>query len=326
MTYPIHRLRRLRQNKTVRSMVQDVCLHPTDLIYPMFVAEDISEPKSIPSMPSIFQYPLSSIAQHVKEVYKRGIHAILLFGVPASKKEDGSHAYQPEGIVQNAVKEIKNAVPGLAIITDVCLCSYTTSGHCGLVNKRGIINNDDSACSIAKVALSHAQAGADMVAPSDMMDGRVSHIRTLLDQEGYNMTPILSYSVKYASSYYGPFRDAAQCAPTFGDRKTYQMDFARSREAFLEASSDIEEGADMIIVKPALAYLDIIAKLRPVIHQPIVAYSVSGEYAMMKAAAIQGWIQYDQIVMETLVSMKRAGADMIISYSALDVADRLQKG
>jgi porphobilinogen synthase len=326
MTYPIHRLRRLRQNSTIQAMLQDVHLQPTDLIYPMFVAEGISEPKMIPSMPSIFQHPLTHIAKRAKEVYKTGIQAILLFGIPATKKDKGEHAYQPEGIVQNAIKEIKNTVPELSIITDVCLCSYTTSGHCGIVNKQGIICNDQSCRIIAKIALSHTKAGADMVAPSDMMDGRVSHIRTLLDQEGYDMMPIISYSVKYASNYYGPFRDAAECAPTFGDRTTYQIDFRRSREAFLEAISDIEEGADMIIVKPALAYLDIIARLRPVIQQPIVAYSVSGEYAMMKAAAMQGWIQYDQIVMETLLAMKRAGADMIISYSAIDAVKALQKG
>ncbi|MDD4028189.1 MAG: porphobilinogen synthase [Caldisericia bacterium] len=326
MTYPIHRLRRLRQSSTIRKLVQDVHLHPTDLIYPIFVAEGISEPRSIPSMPSIFQHPLSHIAKYAQEVYEKGIRSILIFGVPAKKEEHGVHAYKTDGIVQNAIQEIKNAIPELCIISDVCLCSYTTSGHCGIVNKEGVICNDESCRSIAKIALSHAKAGADMVAPSDMMDGRVSHIRTLLDQEGFEMTPILSYSVKYASSYYGPFRDAAECAPTFGDRKTYQMDFARSREAFLEATSDIEEGADMIIVKPALAYLDIIAKLRPFTPQPIVAYSVSGEYSMMKAAAMQGWIQYDQIVLETLLSMKRAGADIIISYSAIDVINSLQKG
>jgi porphobilinogen synthase len=304
-------------------MFQDVHLHPTDLILPLFVSESITEKYLIPSMPNVYQYPLAQLAQKAKEIFSAGIPSILLFGIPSEKDPTGSQAYSPDGIVQKAVKDIKNSVPELCIITDVCLCSYTSSGHCGIVGQSGMVQNDISCQSLAKVALSHAKAGADIVAPSDMMDGRVMTIRSLLDDEGFHMTPIMSYAVKYASNFYGPFRDAAECAPKFGDRKTYQMSFTNSREAYLEATSDIEEGADMVIVKPALSYLDVIASLRPIIHQPIIAYSVSGEYSMMKAAALNGWIDYSQVMLETLLSMKRAGADNIITYSALDVLEYL---
>jgi len=323
MNFPVTRLRRTRQTKTLRSMFQNVYLHPADLILPLFVSESITAKEEIPSMPGVYQYPLKDVSQKTKEIHSTGIPSILLFGIPNEKNPTGSQAYDSSGIVQKAVREIKNSVPDLCVITDVCLCSYTSSGHCGIINQQGVIQNDESCRLLAKVALSHAKAGADIVAPSDMMDGRVGYIRSLLDEEGFEMTPIMSYAVKYASNFYGPFRDAADCAPKFGDRKTYQMNFANSNEAYLEAMTDIEEGADMVIVKPALSYLDVIASLRPLIHHPIIAYSVSGEYSMMKAASMNGWIDYSQVMLETLLSMKRAGADNIITYSALDVLEHL---
>lgn len=315
----MERTRRLRQTAVVRDMVRENHLRVDELIYPMFVAagENIVQP--VESMPGICQYSIDRMWEELDRVVKAGIPAILLFGIPDHKDEVGSGAYDDHGIVQEALRKIKKDYPKLLVIADVCLCEYTSHGHCGLV-REGVILNDQTLPLLAKTAVSYAKAGADIIAPSDMMDKRIGVIRKALDEAGFAYTPIMAYSAKFASGYYGPFRDAAHSAPGFGDRKTYQMDPANGREAMREVEEDIREGADMIIAKPAMAYMDIIRDIHDSYNIPIVAYNVSGEYAMVKAAAANGWIDEKKIVMENLIGMKRAGAKMIITYHALDAA------
>jgi len=324
MLFPDFRGRRLRANKNFRRMIRETKLSSDDLILPLFAIEGKEVKKPIESMPGHFQLSCDYIVKKAKEAYDAGVPAIILFGIPDKKDSLATRAYASDSIVQKAVKEVKEKVPDILVITDVCLCGYMDHGHCGVVEK-GIIDNDASLDLLAKTALSHAQAGADMVAPSDMMDGRVSEIRQTLDEEGFSNTPIMSYAVKYSSAFYGPFRQAAESAPQFGDRKTYQMDPANSIEALREATMDVEEGADIIMVKPALSYLDIIYRLKEEIDLPIAAYNVSGEYSIMKAGEIMGWVNANEIIMETLLSIKRAGADLILTYSAIDVARELNK-
>lgn len=321
----MERTRRLRQTAALRSMVRENHIRVEELIYPLFVIDgkDIAEP--VLSMPGICQYSVDRMKEELDRVVLAGIPAILIFGIPDHKDEVGSGAYDENGIVQRAIRQIKQDYPDLIVIADVCLCEYTSHGHCGLI-KDGIILNDETLPLLCAAAVSYARAGADIVAPSDMMDKRVGAIREALDKEGFTYTPVMAYSAKFASGYYGPFRDAAHSAPGFGDRKTYQMDPANGREAMREVEEDIAEGADMIIAKPAMAYLDIIKEIRRKFNIPIVAYNVSGEYAMVKAAAEKGWIDEKKIVMENLIGMKRAGADMIITYHALEVAEWLKKG
>lgn len=318
------RFRRLRTSEAMRRFVRENRVAVEDLIYPMFVAEGENLKNPVPSMPNIYQYSLDRMGEELERVAGAGIPAILLFGIPAHKDEKGSGAYDPEGITQRAIRIIKEKYPNLLVIADVCLCEYTSHGHCGLVQGEEILN-DETLPLLAKMALTMAQAGADIVAPSDMMDGRVGAIREALDTNGFCNVPILSYSAKYASGYYGPFRDAAGSAPHFGDRKSYQMDPANGREALREILDDLDEGADMIIVKPALAYLDILKSARENVSVPVIAYNVSGEYSMVKAAAANGWIDEKRIVMENMVGMKRAGADRIITYHALDIAEWLRE-
>ena len=303
----------------MRDMVRENHVRVDELIYPVFVAAGENLVQPVESMPGICQYSPDRVSEELDRVVEAGIPAILLFGIPDHKDEVGSGAYDDHGIVQEAVRKIKKDYPNLLVIADVCLCEYTSHGHCGLV-KDGIILNDETLPLLAKTAVSYARAGADIIAPSDMMDKRVSAIRKALDEAGFTYTPIMAYSAKFASGYYGPFRDAAHSAPGFGDRKTYQMDPANGREALREVEEDIEEGADLIIAKPAMAYMDIIKDISNSFIIPIVAYNVSGEYAMVKAAAANGWIDEKKIVMENLLGMKRAGAKMIITYHALDVA------
>ena len=321
----MERTRRLRQTAALRSMVRENHIRVEELIYPLFVIDgkDIAEP--VLSMPGICQYSVDRMKEELDRVVLAGIPAILIFGIPDHKDEVGSGAYDENGIVQRAIRQIKQDYPDLIVIADVCLCEYTSHGHCGLI-KDGIILNDETLPLLCAAAVSYARACADIVAPSDMMDKRVGAIREALDKEGFTYTPVMAYSAKFASGYYGPFRDAAHSAPGFGDRKTYQMDPANGREAMREVEEDIAEGADMIIAKPAMAYLDIIKEIRRKFNIPIVAYNVSGEYAMVKAAAEKGWIDEKKIVMENLIGMKRAGADMIITYHALEVAEWLKKG
>jgi porphobilinogen synthase len=319
MNFPKIRLRRLRGNASMRRLVRETTLSADNLVYPLFVreGEDLKEP--IESMTGCFHFSPDTIAAEAAEVADLGIPAVLLFGLPEKKDETGSQAWAEDGVVQRSVKEIKKAVPDLLVITDVCLCAYTSHGHCGVVRDNKIDN--DATCELlAKVALSHAQAGADIVAPSDMMDGRVKYIREALEENGFHDVAIMSYAAKFASAFYGPFRDAAESAPAFGDRKTYQADSANARQALAEIALDIEEGADIIMVKPALAYLDIIYRARQRFDCPIAAYNVSGEYMMLNSAAEAGLLDRQQAIMETLISIKRAGADIIITYFAKDVA------
>ena len=318
------RPRRLRKSPAIRDMVRETALSVKDLIYPIFVryGRGIKEP--IPSMPGQFRYSVDMLSSEIKEVWSLGIPAVILFGIPEKKDFIGSSAWEEDGVVQQAVKEIKNCIPDIVVITDVCLCEYTEHGHCG-IPKDGKIDNDTTLEYLCKQAVSHAKAGADIVAPSDMMDGRVAAIRDALDQEGYQDVAILSYAVKYASGFYGPFRDAAESAPKFGDRSTYQMDPANAREAIREVELDIEEGADMVMVKPALPYLDIIYMVRQICELPLAAYNVSGEYTMLKAADENGWLDGKRCMMEMLLSIKRAGADLIITYFAKDVAKILNE-
>lgn len=313
------RTRRLRRTEALRSMVREEHVRIDELIYPVFViaGENICNP--VESMPGIYQYSLDRIGEELDRVVEAGIKAVLVFGIPDHKDEVGSGAYDEHGIVQEAICLMKKEYPDLLVIADVCLCEYTSHGHCGLI-RDGEILNDETLPLLAKAAVTYAQAGADIIAPSDMMDKRVAAIREALDENGFINIPILSYSAKFASGYYGPFRDAAHSAPGFGDRKTYQMDPANGQEALREVEEDILEGADMIIAKPALAYMDIIKEISLNYNIPIVAYNVSGEYAMVKAAAENGWIDEKKIVMENMVGLKRAGAKMIITYHALDVA------
>lgn len=313
------RFRRLRASENLRSMVRETRISKSDLIYPMFVVEGENIKNPVESMPNVYQYSLDRMDEILNEVEKSGISGILIFGVPKHKDEYATEAYNDNGITQQAVRYIKKNYPSLIIIADVCLCEYTSHGHCGVVCGEKILN-DETLPLLSKMAVSLAKAGADIIAPSDMMDGRVSAIRNALDENGFIDTPILSYSAKFASAYYSPFRDAAESAPEFGDRKTYQMDYANGREALREIADDISKGADMVMVKPALAYLDIIKSAREKFDLPLVAYNVSGEYAMVKAAAQNGWIDEKKIVSENMIAIKRAGADIIITYHALDVA------
>lgn len=313
------RFRRLRASENLRSMVRETRISKSDLIYPMFVVEGENIKNPVESMPNVYQYSLDRMDEILNEVEKSGISGILIFGVPKHKDEYATEAYNDNGITQQAVRYIKKNYPSLIIIADVCLCEYTSHGHCGVVCGEKILN-DETLPLLSKMAVSLAKAGADIIAPSDMMDGRVSAIRNALDENGFIDTLILSYSAKFASAYYSPFRDAAESAPEFGDRKTYQMDHANGREALREIADDISEGADMVMVKPALAYLDIIKSAREKFDLPLVAYNVSGEYAMVKAAAQNGWIDEKKIVSENMIAIKRAGADIIITYHALDVA------
>lgn len=313
------RTRRLRQTVAMRDMVRENHVRVDELIYPLFVMEGENLAEPVESMPGICQYSLDRMHEELDRVKEAGIPAILIFGIPAHKDEVGSGAYDEHGIVQEAIRRIKRDYPDLIVIADVCLCEYTLHGHCGLI-RDGIILNDETLPLLAKSAVSYAEAGADIVAPSDMMDKRVGEIRKALDEAGFTYTPIMAYSAKFASGYYGPFRDAAHSAPGFGDRKTYQMDPANGQEALREVEEDLAEGADLIIAKPAMAYMDIIRAIHENYNVPIVAYNVSGEYAMVKAAAANGWIDEKKIVMENMIGMKRAGAKMIITYHALDVA------
>jgi len=318
------RTRRLRQTVAMRDMVRENHVRVDELIYPLFVMEGENLAEPVESMPGICQYSLDRMNEELDRVKEAGIPAILIFGIPAHKDEVGSGAYDEHGIVQEAIRRIKKDYPDLIVIADVCLCEYTSHGHCGLI-RDGIILNDETLPLLAKSAVSYAEAGADIVAPSDMMDKRVEAIRKALDEEGLYNTPIMSYSAKFASAYYGPFRDAAHSAPGFGDRKSYQMDPANGEEALREVEQDIKEGADLIIAKPAMAYLDVLKDISIHYNIPIVAYNVSGEYAMVKAAAQKGWIDEKRIVMEHMIGFKRAGAKMIITYHALDVARWLKE-
>ena len=318
-TFPTVRLRRTRQTDKLRGLVRETHLSVDQLIYPLFIAEGISEPQAISSMPGIVQWPLEHLGREAERIAHLGIPAVLLFGIPTAKDEVGSQAYHAEGIIQRAIRRIKAETPDTLIITDVCLCEYTSHGHCGVI-QNGYVQNDESLKLLADMALSHVEAGADLVAPSDMMDGRVGAIRHILDEHGFSQTPIMAYSAKYASGFYGPFREAAQSAPQFGDRRSYQMDPANVREALREVDLDIAEGADIVMVKPALAYLDVIRRVREHCDLPIAAYNVSGEFAMIKAAAQNGWIDERRITMEVLTGIRRAGADVIITYFAPEVA------
>lgn len=324
MIFPEYRARRMRANENIRRMVRETTLSPDDFILPIFVIGGKNVKNPIASMPGHYQLSVDNAVKLAKEAYELKIPAIMLFGIPDKKDALGTSAYNKNGIVQKAIKEIKNKVPGLVVITDVCLCQYTDHGHCGFIEK-GIIDNDITIDLLGKISVSHAKAGADMVAPSDMMDGRVAEIRAALDENDKPNTAIMSYAVKYCSAYYGPFREAAESAPKFGDRKTYQMDPANSDEAVREATMDVEEGVDIIMVKPGLPYLDIIYRVKEEIDLPVAAYNVSGEYAMIKAAAERGWVDEKKITLETLTSIKRAGAKMILTYSAIDAAKYLQE-
>lgn len=314
----------MRSSETLRRMVRETSLSINDFIYPMFVVYGQDKKHPIKSMPGVYQFSADhQLAGEIKEINSLGIPAVMLFGIPETKDSTGSSAYCDHGVVQEAVRLIKDTCPDLLVITDVCMCEYTDHGHCGIVEKDGTINNDATLELLAMEALSHARAGCDMVAPSDMMDGRVGAIRKCLDDNAYENLPIMSYAVKYASGFYGPFRDAADSTPQFGDRKTHQMDPANIREAIRETALDIEEGADIVMVKPALAYLDVIKAVKDCYDFPVAAYNVSGEYSMVKAAAQNGWLDGDRVMMEILTSIKRAGAEMILTYAAKEVAQSL---
>ena len=321
----MERLRRLRGSAAIRDMVRENHVRVEELVYPLFVVEGEDRVVPVASMPGICQYTVDRLPEELARVEAAGIRAVLLFGVPAHKDEVGSSAYAADGIVPRAIRAIKARTPDLVVIADVCLCEYTSHGHCGLV-KDGVILNDETLPLLAKAAVAYADAGADIVAPSDMMDGRVAAIRQALDAAGHADVSVMAYSAKFASAYYGPFRDAAHSAPQFGDRRTYQMDPANGREALREVAADVREGADFIIAKPAIAYLDVVRDIAASFDLPVVAYNVSGEYAMVKAAAANGWIDERRVVMENLVGMKRAGAKMIITYHALDAARWLADG
>lgn len=318
------RHRRLRSSDALRSLVRENHVRTDDLIYPIFVMEGENIKNEVPSMPGVFQVSLDRLKEEVKEVHELGIKAIMFFGVPKEKDEQGTGAFVEDGMVQKATRITKREFPELLVIADTCLCEYTSHGHCGVIHNHDV-DNDESLKLLAKTAVSQAEAGADIIAPSNMMDGFVVVIRQALDEAGFQQIPIMSYAVKYSSAFYGPFRDAADSTPQFGDRKTYQMDPANRMEALREAESDMEEGADFLIVKPALSYLDIVRDVKNNFNVPIVAYNVSGEYAMVKAAALNGWINERELVMEKLTAMKRAGADLIITYFAKDVAKWLKE-
>ena len=319
MVFPEYRPRRLRRTETFRAMIRETRLAPEQMIYPLFVLPGKGVREPVPSMPGVFRLSVDQLAAEARDCLALGVRSVLLFGLPEKKDGLGSGAYAKNGIVQQAIRELKNRTPDMTVVTDVCLCEYTDHGHCGCLAGEEV-DNDATLELLAKTALSHAQAGADMVAPSDMMDGRVSEIRTALDEENFHNVPIMSYAVKYASAFYGPFRDAAECAPQFGDRRGYQMDPANSREALREATLDVDEGADILMVKPAIAYLDIIARLHDEFDLPVAAYQVSGEYAMIKAAAERGWIDGERVMAESLIAIRRAGADIILTYFAKEMA------
>lgn len=322
--FPYNRPRRLRNGETIRRMVRETSLSVNDFIYPLFVTFGRNVRKEISSMPGCFQESVDRIVKHAKEVYSLGIPAVILFGIPEHKDEMGTGAFDPQGEVQKAIRAIKDKVPGLYVITDVCMCEYTSHGHCGVI-VAGDVKNDPTLELLAREAVSHAEAGADMVAPSDMMDGRVESIRLALDESGFSEIPIMSYAAKYASAFYGPFREAAESTPQFGDRRSYQMDPANRREALKEVLLDIDEGADIVMVKPAMTYLDIISDVKANTDVPVAAYNVSGEYSMVKAAARLGWIDEERVMMEVLTSIKRAGADLILTYFAKDAAKVLNR-
>lgn len=325
MSFPTHRMRRIRQNPALRNLIRETVLNVNDLIYPLFIVPGRGVKKEISAMPGNYHYSVDMLKGEIDVISALGINAVLLFGLPEYKDETGSSAYQSDGIVQRAIRAIKEANPELAVVPDVCLCEYTSHGHCGII-KDGQVDNDSTLKVLQQVALSYGEAGADLIAPSDMMDGRVQAIREILDRNGFINLPILAYAAKYASGFYGPFREAADSAPQFGDRSSYQMDPANGDEALREIAADIEEGADLIMVKPALSYLDVISRARESFNIPIVAYNVSGEYAMVKAAAARGWVDGKRVTLEILTSIKRAGADAIISYHAKEVAEWLRKG
>ncbi len=323
--FPEVRMRRLRRTQNIRNMVQEVQLNMNDYIYPIFVIEGQDIKNEIPSMPGIYQFSLDHLLEEVQRAVDAGVIAIMLFGIPAKKDECGSEAYNDDGIIQQAVRLVRTHYPELVISTDVCMCEYTSHGHCGLI-KGETVDNDSTLELLAKIAVSHAKAGADILAPSDMMDGRIGVIRDALDEAGYKDVIIMAHAVKYASSFYGPFRDAAESAPHFGDRKSYQMDPASgTRQALAEIALDVEEGADMVIVKPGLPYLDLVSAAYENTLVPVVAYNVSGEYAMVKAAAQNGWIDEKAIVMEMMLAFKRAGAKMVITYHAIDIGNWLKE-
>lgn len=323
MHFPVYRPRRIRRTENLRRMVRETLLHVNQLIYPLFVFPGTGVKNPVKSMPQVFQFSVDMLLEELKEVVELNIPAIILFGLPHEKDERGTEAYSQNGIVQEAVRAIKDKYPELMVITDVCLCEYTSHGHCGIL-KGQQVDNDPTIDILAKVAVSHARAGADMVAPSDMMDGRVAAIRQALDENGFENIAILAYSAKYCSAFYGPFREAADSAPQFGDRRSYQMDAGNSNEALREVAMDIEEGADIVMVKPALAYLDVIRRVKETFDWPVAAYNVSGEYAMIKAAAAQGWLDEERVMMETLTAIRRAGADLILTYFAKDAARLLR--
>lgn len=326
MGFPVVRARRLRSSETMRRLVRENHLTVDDLIYPLFATNGEGVNNPISSMPGVSQLSVDLILKECDEVVKLGIPAVLLFGIPAYKDEKGSSAYDENEAVQRAIRAIKEKYPDLLVIPDLCMCEYTSHGHCGILDEKGNVLNDETLGILAKIGLSYAKAGADMVAPSDMMDGRVGAIREALDANGYTNIPIMAYSAKYASGFYGPFREVAESTPQFGDRRGYQMDPANTDEALKEVWLDIEEGADIVMVKPALPYLDIIRRIKDECQMPVAAYNVSGEYAMIKAAALNGWLDEERVVMEALTGMKRAGADIIITYHAKDVARWLREG
>ncbi len=321
--FPQVRLRRLRRTETLRALVRENKVEVGDLIYPMFIVEGKGIKEEITSMPGIFRHSPDQLLPEIEEIARLKIPAVLLFGIPENKDETGSSAYHSEGVIQQAIRVIKKSVPELIVITDVCLCEYTNHGHCGIVSN-GQVDNDQTLPLLAKMSLSHVEAGADIVAPSDMMDGRVKIIREAIDKEGFQHIAILSYAAKYASAFYGPFREAAGSAPQFGDRRGYQMDPPNVREALREVAQDIAEGADIVMVKPALAYLDVIRQVRNTFNHPLATYNVSGEYAMVKAAAQRGWLDERRVVLEILTAIKRAGADLILTYHAKELARWLQ--
>ena len=324
MEFPIYRPRRLRRSEQLRELVRETALDPHDFIQPFFVTPGRNQAKPIASMPGVYQLTVDLVARQCREVNSLGMGAVILFGIPEQKDPLGSEAYADGGVVQNAIRAIKEKVPGLIVITDVCLCEYTDHGHCGVV-REGEVDNDQTLELLAKEALSHARAGADIVAPSDMMDGRVAAIRKHLDHNGFQNVAIMAYAAKYASSFYGPFREAAESTPQFGDRRSYQMDPANANEALREVALDIQEGADIVMVKPALPFLDIVYRVKEKFGYPVAAYNVSGEYAMIKAAGKNGWIDEQRAMMEVLFSIKRAGADMILTYFAQQAAQTLRK-
>ncbi len=325
MFFPHYRARRVRKNEQIRRMVRETRLFVDNLIYPMFVIHGKKVKNEIPSMPGNYQLSVENLVREARSVHALGIPAVILFGIPATKDPLGSGAYDDKGIIQTAVKALKDKIPELVVITDVCLCEYTDHGHCGVV-EGGDVLNDATLDLLAREAVSHARAGADMVGPSDMMDGRVGAIRDALDEEGFDDVPIMSYAVKYASGFYGPFRDAAESTPEFGDRASYQMDPCNTREAMREAELDVAEGADILMVKPALPYLDIIYRVKEEFDLPVAAYNVSGEFSMIKAAAKLGWLDEKRTMMESLLAIRRAGADMILTYWAKDAAKVLREG